>query len=78
MYMKKQKKTKRGEKEWEEREKERERGEIRKETERMRQRNMETDDVIREKALDLNSPCHAVPSVLSFQIPVLSSGRFCG
>lgn len=76
MHMKNQNKQ-RGEREWGERDKEREGGEIRKERGRRKRRKMETNDIIREKVSGPHGPCHIVSSILYFQIPVLSSGRFC-
>jgi hypothetical protein len=37
----------------------------------------ETNGVIREKGSGPNGPCPIMSSISSFQIPVLSSGRFC-
>lgn len=50
---------------------------IRKERKRKRKK-IETIDIRRKEDSRLQCPCHIVPSVSPFQIPVLSSGRFRG
>lgn len=67
--MKKQKNKGRGER------KERERLQIRKERQGKRRWKV---DFIRQKGSGHHDPYHIVPYILSLQIPVFSSGRFCG